>query len=162
LQPMNTYERRIVHILAKEYGINSKSHGNGSNRSTILTPTPSTCKPRNTKRIDKLLLLFDEGGLIPQQWCGGPTPKEGRGAGAGKKAGRAGKAGKAGKSGSSSSQSGKKMVAEDAPAVGASNIGHQMLTQMGWAPGQGLGANQEGRSTPVDVMIRSGRQGLGA
>ncbi|KAJ2565518.1 squalene synthetase-like protein, partial [Coemansia sp. RSA 1836] len=55
-----------------------------------------------------------------------------------------------------------KMVAENAPEVGSSNIGHKMLQQMGWQPGQGLGVKEEGRATPVDVMIRTERRGLGA
>lgn len=56
-----------------------------------------------------------------------------------------------------------KMVAENAPEAGAGNVGHKMLTQMGWQPGQGLGATeQQGISAPVYAMIRAGRRGLGA
>ncbi|KAJ1953756.1 squalene synthetase-like protein [Linderina pennispora] len=150
LQPLNTFERRIVHILASEFNVKSKSKGGKSNRMPVLTRTNKTCRPRNMKRINKLLLLWDEGGLIPEYWSGGrkaswdrtPNPRKG-------------------KSGSATPTK-KKMVGEGAPAVSESNIGHQMLKQMGWAPGQGLGAGEEGRATPVDVMIRTGRQGLGA
>ncbi|ORX67038.1 G-patch-domain-containing protein, partial [Linderina pennispora] len=150
LQPLNTFERRIVHILASEFNVKSKSKGGKSNRMPVLTRTKNTCRPKNMKRINKLLLLWDEGGLIPEYWSGGrkaswdraPNPRKG-------------------KSGSATPTK-KKLVGEGAPVVGESNIGHQMLKQMGWAPGQGLGAGEEGRATPVDVMIRTGRQGLGA
>ncbi|KAJ2455243.1 squalene synthetase-like protein [Coemansia sp. RSA 2336] len=157
LQPMNKYERQIVHILSREYKVKSKSHGSGPNRMPVLTPTPKSCRPTKRRRIDRILMLFDQGGLIPEQWTG-----EQRNQYAGKDDGKR-KGGKKNKGKQTDTGvSPGKMVAENAPAVGASNIGHQMLQQMGWSPGQGLGAEQKGRATPVDVMFRNSRRGLGA
>ncbi|KAJ1948746.1 squalene synthetase-like protein [Linderina macrospora] len=159
LQPLNTFERRIVHILANEYNIKSNSKGSKTNRMPVLTRTAKTCRPKTMKRINKLLLLWDEGGLIPEYWSGGTRASWDRTVPKAKKGN--GRSGRGSGSGSATPRQ-NKMVGEGAPAVGEANIGHQMLKQMGWAPGQGLGAGEEGRATPVDVMIRSGRQGLGA
>ncbi|KAJ2464348.1 squalene synthetase-like protein, partial [Coemansia sp. RSA 2320] len=167
LQPLNKSERQIVHILAREYHVKSKSHGNGARRTPVLTQKPSSCKPTNSRRIRRVLMLYDEGGLIPEQWSG-PSVPSGSSRYNGSKAQRGGK-GKQGRgrggNGGGSAQAplpDGKIVAENAPEVGASNIGHKMLQQMGWQPGQGLGVKEEGRATPVDVMIRAGRRGLGA
>ncbi|KAJ2854094.1 squalene synthetase-like protein [Coemansia erecta] len=164
LQPMNKYERQIVHILAREYNIKSKSHGNGDRRTPVLTLTPRSHRPDNRRRINRLLLLFDEGGLVPDLWSG---PQASSRDGSGFARSGKGKQGSKGKQKSANGQKGSaqmhgKAVAHSAPAVGDSNVGHKMLKQMGWQPGQGLGANEEGRSTPVEVMFRAGRRGLGA
>ncbi|KAJ2674048.1 squalene synthetase-like protein [Coemansia sp. RSA 1085] len=157
LQPMNKYERQIVHILSREYKVKSKSHGSGPNRMPVLTPTPKSCRPTKRRRIDRILMLFDQGGLIPEQWTGEQHNQYAGKENGKRKGGRKSK-GKQTDTGASPG----KMVAENAPAVGASNIGHQMLQQMGWSPGQGLGAEQKGRATPIDVMFRNSRRGLGA
>ncbi|KAJ1813972.1 squalene synthetase-like protein, partial [Coemansia sp. RSA 2598] len=163
LQPMNKYERQIVHILAREYNIKSKSHGNGDRRTPVLTVTSRSSRPVNRRRINRLLLLFDEGGLIPNHWCG---PQSGGSGDASMRGGKGKQRSKGKKKGADgpkdSAQVHGKMVAHGAPVVGDSNVGHKMLKQMGWQPGQGLGANEEGRSTPVEVMFRAGRRGLGA
>ncbi|KAJ1805229.1 squalene synthetase-like protein [Coemansia sp. RSA 2523] len=157
LQPMNKYERQIVHIFAREYKIKSKSQGSGTRRTPVLTPTANSCRPKNRRRINRVVLLFDEGGLVPEQWTGElPNDKpSGRGKGKNKDSSARTKAPR------DTGASDGKMVAENAPEVGASNIGHQMLQQMGWTPGQGLGGDAKGRALPVDVMIRTGRRGLG-
>lgn len=41
------------------------------------------------------------------------------------------------------------------------NIGNRMLQQMGWSPGQGLGADGSGIRTPIMASMRPHRQGLG-
>ncbi|KAJ2697120.1 squalene synthetase-like protein [Coemansia sp. IMI 203386] len=164
LQPMNKFERQIVHLLAREYNVKSKSHGNNDRRSPVLTLTSRSHRPDNRRRINRLLLLFDEGGLIPDHWTG---PQGGGGRRDGVVLGGKGGQGPKGKRKGADSQKGPaqmhgKMVAHNAPVVGDSNVGHKMLKQMGWQPGQGLGANEEGRSTPVEVMFRAGRRGLGS
>ncbi|THD22628.1 Coiled-coil domain-containing protein 75 [Fasciola hepatica] len=45
--------------------------------------------------------------------------------------------------------------------VDPTNKGFNMLVKMGYAPGQGLGKNAEGRSEPVPIEVRSDRSGLG-
>lgn len=48
-----------------------------------------------------------------------------------------------------------------AKPIGESNRGYAMLAKMGWAPGDGLGADGEGRKEPIRVSMRPGRTGLG-
>ncbi|KAJ2735535.1 squalene synthetase-like protein [Coemansia sp. BCRC 34962] len=169
LQPMGKYERQIVHLLAREYHIKSKSHGGGLKRTLVLSQTPNSCKPTNTQRINRILMLHDRGCFIPEQWSGpaaqgalrDKSPKGSKCENGKYKGKRRGNRGRGGDFKPQPPMDGK-MVAENAPEVGSSNIGHKMLQQMGWQPGQGLGAKEEGRTTPVDVMIRAGRHGLGA
>lgn len=175
LQPMNKYERQIVHVLAREYKVKSKSMGNGERKTPVLTAVPESRSPTNRYRVNRVVQLFDSGALVPEQLyaSGSSNPincvsyasnhhnKDQK---------KQQKQQKQKQQKSKKKQKGQpmdnmpgKMVAENAPEVGAGNVGHKMLTQMGWQPGQGLGAtDQQGRSTPVDVMIRSGRRGLGA
>lgn len=56
----------------------------------------------------------------------------------------------------------KKVVADGAVAIGAENVGFNMLRKMGWEQGEGLGIGKEGRKDPIDVEKRKKRAGLGA
>lgn len=44
--------------------------------------------------------------------------------------------------------------------IDASNLGHRMLSSMGWEGGA-LGANGTGLSVPIAARVRHGREGLG-
>lgn len=52
-------------------------------------------------------------------------------------------------------------VGHDAPPIPESNIGNQILQNMGWTPGSGLGAEGDGRQDPVIAFLHRGRRGLG-
>ncbi|CAH1792394.1 unnamed protein product [Owenia fusiformis] len=52
-------------------------------------------------------------------------------------------------------------VGLNADPIPDTNIGNQMLQNMGWTPGSGLGATGEGITTPVQAYMRPRRQGLG-
>lgn len=41
-------------------------------------------------------------------------------------------------------------------------FGHKMLTKMGWAPGKGLGANEDGHTEHVKVRLKDNNFGIGA
>ena len=41
-------------------------------------------------------------------------------------------------------------------------FGHKMLTKMGWAPGKGLGANEDGHTEHVKVRLKDNNFGVGA
>ena len=45
--------------------------------------------------------------------------------------------------------------------IAADNLGNRMLRGMGWQPGEGLGADGGGRSSPVQALKRPRRLGLG-
>lgn len=54
---------------------------------------------------------------------------------------------------------------EKAQQLGADNVGHRLLAQMGWKEGQGLGALAAGRAAPVAASGTAGigeKRGLGA
>lgn len=41
------------------------------------------------------------------------------------------------------------------------NVGNQMLRRLGWAPGTGIGAQQQGTQEPLAATIKRDRHGLG-
>ncbi|EDO48869.1 predicted protein [Nematostella vectensis] len=52
-------------------------------------------------------------------------------------------------------------VAQATLPIPEHNIGNQMLREMGWVPGKGLGPNQSGRVDPVKATMRPKGLGLG-
>lgn len=53
------------------------------------------------------------------------------------------------------------VVGVDAPPISESNIGNQMLRNMGWQPGYGLGPKEDGVHDPLVVHVRHRFTGLG-
>ncbi|KAL3136541.1 hypothetical protein ABBQ38_005789 [Trebouxia sp. C0009 RCD-2024] len=47
------------------------------------------------------------------------------------------------------------------PQIATSNVGYQLLQKAGWAEGQGLGRNQQGRPIPLGAYHQQARQGIG-
>ena len=64
-------------------------------------------------------------------------------------------------SGNSHSHSMRVVVGGQIPALDDSNIGKRMLQGMGWTPGMGLGAQENGIMEPVVAEMRSKHHGLG-
>jgi len=61
MEPMNSYRRRMVHKICYEYKLNSKSTGDGKNRSVCLIKTTNTTIPKNLKNnlvIDRGIEIF--------------------------------------------------------------------------------------------------------
>ncbi|ORE05707.1 hypothetical protein BCV72DRAFT_263152 [Rhizopus microsporus var. microsporus] len=52
-----------------------------------------------------------------------------------------------------------KMVASDAQPISSNNIGHRMLSAMGWKEGDSIGG---GIKEPIKAVVRAKRRGLGA
>ena len=52
-------------------------------------------------------------------------------------------------------------VSEHSGPIPESNIGNQMLRDMGWTPGTGLGADRAGIVHPVTAVMRPRGLGLG-
>jgi hypothetical protein len=48
-----------------------------------------------------------------------------------------------------------------AQPLAQSNRGHQLLSQMGWQIGDGLGADRSGITDPIQPSFNAGRRGLG-
>ena len=47
------------------------------------------------------------------------------------------------------------------PRIDPCNVGYQLLQKAGWAEGQGLGSNQQGRPIPLGAYHQQARQGIG-
>eukprot|EP00051_Salpingoeca_urceolata_P017072 m.230036 g.230036 ORF g.230036 m.230036 type:complete len:558 (-) comp18856_c4_seq4:45-1718(-) len=56
---------------------------------------------------------------------------------------------------------GRGVVGGLAQPIGTDNVGNRLLQQMGWSPGMGLGAAQDGIVEPVEAVFRPRRQGFG-
>ena len=54
------------------------------------------------------------------------------------------------------------VVGSNAPQVGESNVGHILLSKMGWTPGQSLGKDGQGIAQPISAVMRDKRRGLGS
>ena len=50
---------------------------------------------------------------------------------------------------------------DSAPPIDNSNVGSQILQCMGWKPGNGLGARNQGRTAPIPTSVRPKYLGLG-
>ena len=61
MDPMNSFRRRMIHKICSEYKLNSKSTGEGENRSVCLIKTSETTIPENFKTnhvIDRGIEIF--------------------------------------------------------------------------------------------------------
>lgn len=58
LQPMNSYVRRVIHQVAKEYQILSSSHGEEDQRHVVLKRTPKTSVPKQLKALNNPVWNF--------------------------------------------------------------------------------------------------------
>ncbi|ORY06462.1 hypothetical protein K493DRAFT_203283, partial [Basidiobolus meristosporus CBS 931.73] len=159
---MDRGKRRAVHLLAKEYNIVSKSKGSGNRKYPVLYRTQRTSIPANPIGITQIL----EGSHSIPRKTKSPydlIKSEKRDKGKAKdKSATPSKASRVYNPNSPIPPVGS-VVGQHARPIGESNIGHQMLQKMGWAPGQSLtSSSSPGRTTPVEAIVRGkSRIGLG-
>ena len=140
LPPMNRFERKNVHLLARAYNFGSKSQGSGKMRYTTLFKTSQT----STMILDEPKI---NGILKRTSWVGS---SERSGA----------------KWDSTSSSRGVKkhkdgdVVGGDAKEIASDNRGRVMLEKLGWRSGMGLGAEGMGMKVPVFAVVKAGKSGL--
>jgi len=72
LEPMNSFKRRVVHNLAKEYAIETESRGEDRDRHVYLIRTTSSATPDNAPRR---LGAQAEPGLPEDEEDSGPSPE---------------------------------------------------------------------------------------
>lgn len=53
------------------------------------------------------------------------------------------------------------LVGADAAPLAAESMGSRLLLAMGWAPGSGIGRNNDGIAEPIQAVFRSSKKGLG-
>ncbi|KAF9929466.1 hypothetical protein FBU30_001539 [Linnemannia zychae] len=170
LAPMPKALRRKVHLLCNHYSLKSQSVGSGKRRFPILIKTDKTKMPLNPVNINKLMNQSEkELAMLSAQFQsrkGGNNFNNGNNYGGkgGKKGGSNGGFAK----GKGRNGGGGPMAAPHGTIVGASasalsseNIGHRMLSKMGWMPGVGLGASGDGITQPIEAVIRAKNRGLG-
>ncbi|KAF9961778.1 hypothetical protein BGZ72_002017 [Mortierella alpina] len=159
LPPMPKPLRRKVHLLCNHYNLKSQSVGSGKRRFPILIKTDRTKMPINPVNINKLLNQSEkELTMLSAQFQG--TRKGGNGNNGGGGGGK-GKGKSFGGGGGSMSAPHGTVVGASASAISGENLGHRMLSKMGWSPGVGLGATGDGITQPIEAVVRAKRRGLG-
>lgn len=176
LPPMPKPLRRKVHLLCNHYSLKSQSVGSGKRRFPILIKTDRTKMPLNPVNVNKLLNQSEkELTMLSAQFQGsrkGGNNNFGNsnnfGGKGGKKGGNGGGGGGFSKGKGKNGGGGGSMAAPHGTVVGASasaisveNLGHRMLSKMGWMPGVGLGASGDGITQPIEAIVRAKNRGLG-
>lgn len=149
LAPMEKRSRAQVHMLADAYSIKSKSRGSGRHRFITLIKTKHSGVHVDTRKIAKIISGRGEASFGVTVKSG----KKGKGSGTGKGGGQAGSFVATNKDGAE--------VGWGADKIGADNIGHRLLSMMGWSEGMGVGASGAGMADPVNATIKTSKGGLG-
>ncbi|KAG0305239.1 hypothetical protein BGZ98_004436 [Dissophora globulifera] len=164
LPPMPKPLRRKVHYLCNYYNIQSQSVGSNKRRFPVLIKTDRTKMPINPVNINKLLNQSQEEmkeyTRLSAQFQGTRKGGNGNGNGGGKGKGKGRGFGGGGGGGSQAAPHGT-VVGATASEISVENLGHRMLSKMGWLPGVGLGATGEGITQPIEAIMRAKHRGLG-
>ncbi|CAG8476310.1 1575_t:CDS:2 [Paraglomus occultum] len=139
LQQMFSTARRHAHVIAKHYRLETDFNHREYFCSLTIYKTQLTRMPNNMERIHKYL-AFAKKDLKRIR----PTAKVKNPELLNKVRPPAGS-----------------IVGASAPPISAKNIGHQMLSKLGWSEGQTLGRSG-GIAEPIEARVKVGRKGLGA
>ncbi|WWC99711.1 hypothetical protein V866_006616 [Kwoniella sp. B9012] len=146
LPPMGKDDRKKVHMLADCYNLGSKSRGSGKTRFTVLTKNKRSGTLVDEIKVERL--------LSASQKVGGSFYKA--------LYTRGGKAKVKGQSsGPSVRHKEGDMVGHGADKIGEDNIGHRLLSKMGWAEGDRIGRGA-GLEAPIVAIVKNTKTGLGA
>ncbi|KAL1925578.1 uncharacterized protein VTP21DRAFT_461 [Calcarisporiella thermophila] len=164
-EPMDKLDRRIVKLLARKYGLKSKKAGKG-NAILLLVKTQRTSIPSDPRQIDRYVkevrrlkkALGDEVLIETLREAQASTPVKSKRPKSLKSKFKELKSPKTPKT-PKPRQSRK--VGEEAGPIAEHNVGHRLLSKMGWSPGQTLGITG-GITDPVEAVIKNDRRGLGA
>ncbi|ORX82755.1 G-patch-domain-containing protein [Basidiobolus meristosporus CBS 931.73] len=143
----------FVNLLVSSYNINSRVVGSGNKRSHIITKTGKTMVPKKRAHIDKLLARGES--QLNVTASSGNKKKPGSKSATPKKPAKS-------RPEPVMAPAHGTVVGGEAKPLSESNIGHQLLSKMGWAPGQSIGVSGDGIVTPIEAVVRSKRRGLGA
>nr|XP_019000524.1 uncharacterized protein I203_06941 [Kwoniella mangroviensis CBS 8507]OCF63985.1 hypothetical protein I203_06941 [Kwoniella mangroviensis CBS 8507] len=146
LPPMGKDDRKKVHMLADCYNLGSKSRGSGKTRFTVLMKNKRSGTLVDEIKIERLLSASQKVGdsFYKALYTRG---------------------GKAKVKGQSSVPSVRHkegdMVGHGADKIGEDNIGHRLLSKMGWAEGDRIGRGA-GLEAPIVAIVKNTKTGLGA
>ncbi|KAG9099388.1 hypothetical protein FRC06_005309 [Ceratobasidium sp. 370] len=146
LQAMDKESRRRVHLLAECFGIKTASKGSGTGRYVTLIRTSRTGLAIDEARIRRLIRAADAedggGASFNQAYYRGD--------------GEGGNKGKA----KIKTRDGE-VIGRTAAKIGGDNIGHQLLSRMGWSEGDRIGKSG-GIADPLVAVMKNTKLGLGA
>lgn len=152
LPPMPGALRKLVVVLAKEYRVTPKTRGSGKHKSLILFRTGLSLIPDNWAQLPFIISKVDPDSnskIRSSSFVKNHDVKKGK---TSKQRGVSNDAAKP-RTGD--------VVGVRAKPLGEHNMGHKMMLAMGWKAGDALGAEANGTTEPIQVMIRSKRAGLG-
>ncbi|KAI8889500.1 hypothetical protein K501DRAFT_329009 [Backusella circina FSU 941] len=132
-EPLPVDARRHLHVIAALYGLRSKSHGGPNTRRNVISKTSHTHLPDNRQRIERHIFTTPDAKLLNKT---------------------IGKLNAKGKP--------PKEVAAGVLPLDEDNLGHRMLSAMGWKQGDALGNGEGGITAPIRAVIRQDRKGLGS
>ncbi|KAF9917526.1 squalene synthetase-like protein [Linnemannia zychae] len=164
LPPLAKALRRRVHLLSELYNLRSQSVGSGKNRFPVLMRTEKTKLPHTP--ID-LRRFMNAGMPLPriQEGFDGRRDRSNnrRGDRYRRRVGlQDGDYRMSAKDPRDSARAvAGSVVGGTASEISKDNVGHRMLSKMGWSPGVGLGASGDGITKPIEAVIRARRRGLG-
>ncbi|WRT64174.1 uncharacterized protein IL334_001103 [Kwoniella shivajii] len=146
LPPMGKEDRKKVHMLADCYSLGSKSRGSGKTRFTVLTKNKRSGTLVDVRKLERLLSASQKvgGGFYNALRTRGSKPKA-----------------KGPSGGPSVKHKDGDMVGHGADRIGQDNIGHQLLSRMGWAEGDRIGRGA-GLEAPIVAIVKNTKTGLGA
>ncbi|MCO5565915.1 hypothetical protein L7F22_019590 [Adiantum nelumboides] len=146
LAPMDKRARAQVHQLASCYNLISKSKGSGNHRFPTLIKNSRSGFNVKQGRVNAILRSVGGASFGKGSRTGANAPKDD-----GRK--------KKERIPLPRNQEGAQ-VGFGAERIGQDNVGHRLLSAMGWVEGMGVGATQ-GMSDPVGATIKISRGGLG-
>lgn len=148
--PMDKHDRKSLHEIANALNLKSKSVGTGKNRAPVLYKTSRTVD--YSEHTFTRITNAANRGFLKNSAFKSKKPK-----GAAMRGPRGGKGGGVGGTGLRDGE----IVGAGAKEIGRENFGHRLMEKMGWAKGQALGREGEGRLIPVEQVMKAGRGGLG-
>ncbi|CAK1359105.1 hypothetical protein CB0940_05367 [Cercospora beticola] len=147
--PMDKTDRAALHNICNALNLTSRSQGAGKNRFPIVSKTSRTGE--YSEEIFVKIVQASTRGFLSNRSTAKKFAKK-----AGKGGGRGGGFDKA----AVSVRHGE-VVGAAAPEISHTSFGAKLMAKHGWTKGMGLGKDNEGRTVPVEQIMRIGTAGLG-
>ncbi|KAF2214373.1 hypothetical protein CERZMDRAFT_38001 [Cercospora zeae-maydis SCOH1-5] len=147
--PMDKTDRAALHNICNALNLTSRSQGAGKNRFPVVSKTSRTGE-YSEEIFVKIVQASTRGFLSNRSAAKKFAKKSGKGGG---KGGGFDKAAVSVRHG--------EVVGAAAPEISHTSFGAKLMAKHGWTKGMGLGKDNEGRTVPVEQVMRIGTAGLG-